>query len=267
MPSLPRPPASRARPLADRWGGAIAARFRLDPRRPFDEVLEAVASYLSPEDVLLDVGGGAGRLSLPLAGRCRAVVNVEPPPGMAAAFRDAAREAAITNARAVESDWFASDETGDLAVVAHVTYFVREIVPFLEKLNAAARKRILVILGSVPPPGTLGAPYRALFDEPAEPAPGQRELLPVLWDMGILPDVRVLPSAVPPPTYPTREAAVAGMLHAVSAQTGVDLSGDAGSRDRLAARFDDAFQSVDGGYRMRPAGAIRTVLIAWTPGA
>jgi hypothetical protein len=52
-----------ARPLADRWGGAMAARFRLDPRRPLDPVLEAVASYLSPGDVLLDVGGGAGRVA------------------------------------------------------------------------------------------------------------------------------------------------------------------------------------------------------------
>src|ERR687893_424872 len=116
----------RARPLADRWGGAMTARFRLDPRRPLDPVLEAVAAVLTPDDVLLDVGGGAGRVSLPLASRCREVVNIEPSPGMAAAFRDAAREAGIANARVVEADWLASDETGDVAVVAHVTYFVRE---------------------------------------------------------------------------------------------------------------------------------------------
>src|SRR5215216_1277714 len=78
-----------ARAPADRWGGATAARFRLDPRRPLDPVLEAVASQLDAGDVLLDVGGGAGRISLPLASRCRAVVNVEPSPGMAAAFREA----------------------------------------------------------------------------------------------------------------------------------------------------------------------------------
>src|SRR5215216_6378476 len=130
-----------ARPLADRWGGAMASRFRLDPRRPLDPVLEAVAAYLSPGDVLLDVGGGAGRVSLPLAGRCREVINVEPSPGMAAAFRDAAREAGIANARAVEADWLEAGEAGDVAVASDVTYFVRDIVPFVKKLDAAARKR------------------------------------------------------------------------------------------------------------------------------
>src|SRR5215207_4218117 len=92
---------AETRPLADRWGGAMAARFRLDARRPLDPLLEAVAGYLGPDDVALDVGGGAGRISLPLASRCREVVNVEPSPGMVAAFNDAAREAGITNARAV----------------------------------------------------------------------------------------------------------------------------------------------------------------------
>jgi hypothetical protein len=194
------------------------------------------------------------------------VVDVEPSPGMAAAFRGAAREAGIANARAVEADWLASDETGDVAVVAHVTYFVRDIVPFLQKLDAATRKRVVIIVSSVPPPGTLDRPYRALFDEPAEPSPGLRELLPVLWDLGILPEVRVLPSVLPPPTHPTRDAAVAGMLQGVSATVGVDISQDAGLRERLMTRFDDAFEPIDGGYRMQPAGPIRTVLIAWTPG-
>ena len=41
-----------------------------EPSRDFDDVLEAIASYLRPDDVLLDVGGGAGRLGLALARCC-----------------------------------------------------------------------------------------------------------------------------------------------------------------------------------------------------
>ena len=38
-----------------------------DPRRLLDPNLEIIASYIQPDDVIVDVGGGAGRISLPLA--------------------------------------------------------------------------------------------------------------------------------------------------------------------------------------------------------
>src|SRR5919108_2522810 len=70
----------------DPWGGEMAQRYRYDPHRSLDANLEVIASYVQPEDVLIDVGGGAGRLSLPLALRCRAVVNVDASAAMLAAF-------------------------------------------------------------------------------------------------------------------------------------------------------------------------------------
>ena len=39
---------------------------KADPRRPLDPNLEIIASYIQPDDVITDVGGGAGRVSLPL---------------------------------------------------------------------------------------------------------------------------------------------------------------------------------------------------------
>ena len=52
--------------------------MKADPRRPLDPNLEIIASYIQPDDVIIDVGGGAGRISLPLALRGREVINVEP---------------------------------------------------------------------------------------------------------------------------------------------------------------------------------------------
>src|SRR2546428_8891323 len=68
--------AQRARlhgapPPSDPWEGPVARRFRADPHRPLDANLAVLASYTRPEDVLLDVGGGAGRVALPLALRDR----------------------------------------------------------------------------------------------------------------------------------------------------------------------------------------------------
>ena len=44
-------------PQGDPWG-AMAGFFRLDPNRDPEPNLRIISSYLRPEDVLVDVGGG-----------------------------------------------------------------------------------------------------------------------------------------------------------------------------------------------------------------
>lgn len=53
----------------DQWDH-IADLFQEDPHRTGDQVLNAVLSAVSPQDDVLDVGGGAGRYALPLALHC-----------------------------------------------------------------------------------------------------------------------------------------------------------------------------------------------------
>ena len=67
--------------------GESAAQFRFDPHREPDRQPGGEGLLrLCPSDVVVDVGGGAGRVSLPLALRCREVVTVEPSAGMAAEY-------------------------------------------------------------------------------------------------------------------------------------------------------------------------------------
>jgi len=106
--------AQRARlhgtpPASDPWGGPVARRFRADPHRPLDANLAVLASYTRPEDVLIDVGGGAGRVALPLALRCREVITVDASPGMGAEFAAAVTEAEITNTRFVHANWLEAE--------------------------------------------------------------------------------------------------------------------------------------------------------------
>lgn len=260
--------AQRARvlgnPPADRWSGPRARGFRQDPRRPLDPNLEVIASYLRSEDVLVDVGGGAGRYGLPLALRCRELVNVEPSPGMAAEYEASAAEAGIHNAKLVRADWLAANGiVGDVTMVSHVTYFVRDIVPFVRKLEQASRRRVIIDLVSVPPPNQTARLFEIVFGEPMALRPGYRELLPILWDMGILPDVRVLPArfghkAVALPQ--TREQAVEGAVATL------DAHGLAHVRGAVETRFDQLFKHTDEGFESTYRQAASSeLLITWEP--
>ena len=247
---------------ADIWTGQAAAQFRFDPHRELDPNLAALASYVMPGDGVVDVGGGAGRVSLPLALRCREVLTVEPSAGMAAEYEGSRQEAGITNARLVSVGLMDAEEMeGDVAVTCDVTYFIRDIAPFIEKMQSAARRRVMITVWSEPPPNRGAGLFRRVFGEPLAPMPGHRELLPVLWDMGILPDVRVLPA----PTwwedwrYSTREEAIESVIFGRWSREGI--------RDRARRIFEEQFGELftpDGdGYRAIWREPMRELLITW----
>jgi len=181
----------------DVWSGDAARVFRFDPRRELDDNLEVIASYVRPVDVVVDVGGGAGRVGLPLALRCQRLINVDASPGMGREFVACAQEAGITNAALIQSPWLeAQTVTGDVVFSADVAYFVRDIVPFIEKLDAAARRRVMITLWSFSPPNRSAPLYRLAYGEEQAPVPAYTDLLPVLWEMGIPADVRFLPGGL-----------------------------------------------------------------------
>ncbi|MCZ2109556.1 MAG: methyltransferase domain-containing protein [Dehalococcoidia bacterium] len=239
-----------------RWD-RMANRFRLDPRRQLDANMQAIAEYVEPGDVVLDVGGGAGRVSLPLALRCREVVNVEPSHAMAREFRESATEAGITNARVVEAGWMEADVDGDLAIVANVTYFMADIAGFIEKLNRDIARRVIISVWSVPPPMRNAPVFAVAYGEPQARCPGHRELLDVLWEMGLLPDVRVLPEPFMRHPSRSREAAIQGWLNDATPPNPDEC------RTRLEARFEQLFEEMNGGYVVRRDLPTREMLITW----
>ena len=249
----------------DIWTGQAAAQFRFDPHREPDANLAALAYYVMPDDVVVDVGGGAGRVSLPLALRCREVLTVEPSAGMAAEYEESKRDAGITNARLLSARLMDAEGVGgDVSVTCDVTYFIRDIAPFIEKMQSAARRRVMITVWSEPPPNRGADLFRRVYGEPLAPMPGHRELLPVLWDMGILPDVRALPEPSWWETwhYATREEAIESVLFGRWSR----------EADRERARrifieqFDELFASDGDGYRAVWRKPMRELLITWEIG-
>ena len=102
-----------------------------------------------------------------------------------------------------------------------------------------------------------------VYGEDQEPAPGHTELLPVLWEMDILPDVRVLPAL---PWWEidlpqTREAAVQLAVEG-SWLRPADVER---ARTVIDERFEELFTPGAQGYRPLWRGYMRELLITWEP--
>ena len=248
-------------PAGDSWGGAMASRFRYDPRRVLDANLEAIASYVQPEDVVIDVGGGAGRACLPMALRCREVINVDSSSGMQAEFAACAADAGIENARFMLADWLEAENVlGDVIITANVTYFVREIVEFVGKLGDASRRRVVMNVWSVPPPNQNAPLFRLVYGEDQEEVPGHQQLLPVLWEMGILPDVQVQPGTFRPGELPqNREEA----LRQAALGQWLNPKDQDRARSLIDEHFDELYEPIPEGFRPLWRPEAQELLITW----
>ena len=243
----------------DQWAD-YAELFRLDPRRPLDGNLAVLTSYLESADRLVDVGGGAGRVSLALARYVSEVVLVEPSAGMRAQFAAARDEAGIANARVTADWWQDSNETGDVIHLSDVTYFVRDIVPFIAKLHNSAARRVLITVWR-PAPGDFNAPLRQILFGTAPPRwPGLPELAAVLWEMGLLPEIYPLPEL----PWWTPEAG-GGLSTEAAVEFAVSQLGetDENARSLVEANFEQLFQRDAVGFTPRWINSAREVLLTW----
>ena len=245
--------------------------LKADPRRSLDANLKALADLIEPSDAIVDVGGGAGRMSLPL--RCRSVTNVDPSASMGAAFLANAKAAGISNVGLVQGDWLAADAPqGTVALVNHVTYLTRDIVSFIEKLERAGSRRVILTVNAPPPPSWNRVLFQLVHGEAEEVVPGHAELMNVLWEMGRLPDLTILLSQnvrliVP---LPSRAAALAFAVQRVAneqwAHWPVAAALETRTRAAVERHFDDLYAQSADGFSPRWITLGREVLITWRPG-
>ena len=135
----------------DFWS-SLASSFREGPHRTDDLVLNRLIQEVGPNSTVLDVGGGAGRYSLPLALRCGQVTVVDSSESMLAELRDGASAANIDDLGIVQGLWEdASVEAADLVLCAHVIYGIVEIEQFIRKLERHASERVLMLAFSESP--------------------------------------------------------------------------------------------------------------------
>ena len=171
----------------------FAHTYRFDPHREPEPQLAAALRHIEPDDEIIEIGGGAGRIGLPMARKAATLTNVEPSSAMREQFHLAASDFEITNATSIPFAWPTDlAMQADVVVTVDVTYFISDIAPFILAMDQAARRRAMILTWTIPPPNVNAPLFRTAFGEDEVSSPGFRELLPAVWELGIVPDVQLI---------------------------------------------------------------------------
>jgi SAM-dependent methyltransferase len=244
---------------ADFWR-PLARNFRVPDDPAADPTPDALATLVGPDARVIDVGAGGGRIAIPLSRRCRELVAVEPSPAMRAVLegemaRHGARNISIVAARWEE----ARVEPAALVFAAHVTYGVPAIEPFLRKLDAAAQHHAALVALTDPPQVALAPFWRQVHGEERLRLPCRAELVAVLRELGLEPEV--IPIG-PAPVLPLGAPDAALDLLRYRLVVGPDTDADV----RLRRAIELLTEERDGLLWPRGAPSNQRSLVRWAPG-
>ena len=183
----------------------VRSIFRADPDRTDDPMLDVLRSLAVPGETWLDIGAGAGRYALPLARIAGRVIALDPSAGMLETLEEDAASHGIGNVETIRGRWPPGESDpevaaalgplpcADVGFIAHVGYDVEAILPFIDAMEAAARRVCIAVLMDAQP-GSLAAPlWPAVHGETRVILPGLNELVELLRLRGRRPGLRRVP--------------------------------------------------------------------------
>jgi hypothetical protein len=243
----------------------VSSLFVADPRRTGEPALDALLAAASAGETWLDIGAGAGRYALPLALRVREVVAVEPSGGMRRALRTGMAEHGISNVRVVAGTWPETlDELGelpavDVSLIAHVSYDIERIGPFLDAMEAASRDRCIAMLTDTSPASVADPFWPIVHGEERVSLPALPDLVELLRARGRDPEVQTVDRS--PRTFDSVPALTAFLRRQLFIAEG-------GEKDvHFRASLPEMIARKGGGWTLaeRPAGSLG--LVTWGIGA
>ena len=178
-----------------------------------DPLYLKLRGVVTAQTTVLDVGAGTGRFTLALAPQAKHVIAVEPSVSMLNYLRQDAAEQGITNISYVPTTWqdAPDDLSADIVICSHVLYPIRDIVPFLTKLQAATRQACYMYLWATAIDSVTAHLWWHFHGEERCLTPGYIHALAVMYDMGIYANVEIvkLPLSL---RYPSLDVAVGEVL-------------------------------------------------------
>ncbi|HEY8742102.1 MAG TPA: class I SAM-dependent methyltransferase [Chloroflexota bacterium] len=166
-----------------------------DPRH--DLLVGMLTEALGSDGTLLDVGAGAGRYALPIAQRGLAVTAVEPSAGMRRNLEERVQQAGVAaNLHVVASTWEdAAVAPHDVVLASHILYPIADVVPFIQKLVAHARRAWFLTIRVEPMGGELVPLWQEVRGTSYPMEPTFLDLYNLLFAIGLRPSVRLRPFA------------------------------------------------------------------------
>ena len=234
-------------------------QFKDDPLRTEDPVLNRLRCGLKPEQTVLDVGGAAGRFAIPLALTTKHVTVVEPSASMIGWLEDDAQKFGVVNLSSIHQPWEeAVVVQHDLVLCAYVLHGVTEIIEFIEKLRCHAKQDVVILEHMTPPDSLVNPVWEAVHGEKRIGTPGVPELLNVLWEMDIYPDVQMF-EGTRPRTVQTREQGLRLLRRLLFVEP--DTAQDRSLQDAM----EELMVETPAGLTIKGAAPGRQALISWSP--
>ncbi|MFA4877136.1 MAG: class I SAM-dependent methyltransferase [Methanoregula sp.] len=179
-----------------------AERYDANARSGYDDRVRTTIAALAitKNTRVLDIGAGPGTLAIPLAPLAKEITAVEPGAGMVEILKKHADAQGIRNITCVQKLWEDVDISRDLdapydLVIASLSLTMHDIREALRKMDEAASGSVhLFWFVDMPFWERMSAELQeAVHDRPYFPGPKADCLFGVLYQMGIFPDVTMLP--------------------------------------------------------------------------
>jgi len=254
-----REQAERVREAPERpdFYAPIASVFAADPRRTDEPALDVLRSMVRPGETWLDIGAGGGRYALPLALLANEVIALDPSGGMLDVLRASMAEHSVKNVRIVQSRWPSEESVhADVCLISHVGYDIEAIGPFLDAMEASARRMCVAVLLARSPASAAEPFWPAVHGEPRVPLPALPEFLGLLLARGRLFEVHL--GERPPMSHPSMDAIVAFLRQQLFVEPG------SAKDQRLQELARDGVREAQGRFWIS-SEAIPLGVVTWAP--
>ena len=230
-----------------------------DPYRTDDPVVNGLFEFVGEDTEVLDVGGGAGRLALPLATRARHVTVVDPSEDSVELLKSRIEEAGLTNITVINQGWEDADvPPADMVLCSLVLHHQLEAAFFVERMQEHARDRI-VVLEMMQTPGAVDRPFQErVYGAALTPLPGLPKLLALLWELEIFPDVSMFS-----PVTPVLETGGGSVLEYMRRRLAVEEGTE--KDERLQTAMEDLLEETPEGLTIRGVSPHRQAMVTWRP--
>ena len=243
----------------------VTGLFRADPTRTDEPALVELLREVRPGETWLDIGAGAGRYALPLARALApgggAVTAVDPSHGMLAALRETAAEHDIGNVRVVEGRWpdvAAEAGAADVTLIAHVSYDIAAIGPFVAAMEAAAGRLCIAVLMERQPSSIADVCWPSVWGEERVSLPALPEFVERLRALGREPVITMLERE--PRRFASRDE-LEGFL-----RRQLWVADGSAAEDRFRAALDGLVDiDADGGVGLEGQRPLPIGIVAWAP--